>query len=1305
MCTPDSGIGFVLDVHVMAGAAVIFTLFCVIYEWLCVSPIYGALTRCYFGLCGVAAHGPIILSCRVAICTLVESELIMVINDFGRDNKHFDITVMWSDSSHIGDALVDHSGAQIRLGGSYPMKRTLQDLAVNLFWFCFAQPLYGRAQITSNYNFTSSNLFGPGYSSDNAGDGPLEQCTLCSTAVDLNDPPSLIRHMNHMHKGTSKVGCIASNGKQLYNCSVCAQVCLGTQGAKAHRTRAHAGEGEWTVDVVSTNESTAGIVEEPPSTSNGVASGVATTVEGTISTGRLESLLASTQGASQSEEVLMHIRRTYQGPIFRLHHSWKNDMATIATCLIRRAIAPNEFQAAISALLVFPGLITEWRFVERGTIQGILRVLAEAATLHPTRLADIIIGLGQRNLEKVVARRRQREVTESSSPRVGKLAARVDGLAREGRLKKATAILSDIRAVLNGEQTMREPRLTPSVMQTMCSELFPTANEDDDLTQLDASTMPSAAPLVITRDDVATCLDRLYVGSAAGASGWTNYLLRTLFIGNDEAIAAITHLFNLILEGQVDISCLNESRLVFIPKRSNGYRPLGIGDCWYRLLGRVVLKAIGADVGLHLLPMQLGVGVAGGCEIGARLPQVLTRLLPHHCVIALDVSNAFGTLRRLHIARGLAQYAPCLLPFFRRAYGGGSALVSSTGILVGSASTGVKQGDPLGSLLFCVGVHRMLLRIRAELQSIVVHSAVQGEPSGVISYMDDMTLYAPTSVTHLIVSQLPVIFAEYGLTMAAGKSKIYGGGLSVSNVGSIAVVNDGLVCLGTPTSLNVDFVVDHVRNSLEEATAPLSTLRHVKPWTALSILRFCVNQRAGYLARVVGDYAPVVRVLFQTFDEHIDNALFAIMGLVNVSRDNTVINTALQMRSLPLDLGGLGMMRHGGAAGAAACLQSREVLTKHLLEYYTDVLPQADVDWGGPAPILENAETPHVTLNPTSSTSARAIKHILREVHVKRFETIREGLCEGQEERKAAWLTSQAFKGSGAWLMGNAGFLQPPYAFSDVDEYIVALRMRLLISPFSAGDSGEDNRVVTCQACEQSIHQNSDFLHLVDCQLMQGYKSQRHKRVADLLAYHLTKVMGPLGSVGREPVVVGTKRADISFTDGITTVLLDVGICSPCNVLALQAGSHSEAGVAARIYATAKDTRYRQLLSMAAQPAQNTTPTPTQGITMETASPAPSGNAGVGTTEGARGGRPVWPIIWEATGRPGQDALAFLDSRFVRGHFSRLHLILALSQAVIMRYTARSIIAWVRMQSAGASSRAQNGQGDGPTAAPAGSGP
>jgi hypothetical protein len=47
--------------------------------------------------------------------------------------------------------------------------------------------------------------------------------------------------------------------------------------------------------------------------------------------------------------------------------------------------------------------------------------------------------------------------------------------------------------------------------------------------------------------------------------------------------------------------------------------PLGIGDSWYRFVGRVALSKVGDRVGSALSPVQLGIGVKNGAEIGGRM--------------------------------------------------------------------------------------------------------------------------------------------------------------------------------------------------------------------------------------------------------------------------------------------------------------------------------------------------------------------------------------------------------------------------------------------------------------------------------------------------------------------------------------------------------------------------------------------------------------------------------------------------------------------------------------------------------------
>jgi hypothetical protein len=69
---------------------------------------------------------------------------------------------------------------------------------------------------------------------------------------------------------------------------------------------------------------------------------------------------------------------------------------------------------------------------------------------------------------------------------------------------------------------------------------------------------------------------------------------------------------------------------------------------------------------------------------------------------SLDFSNAFNTVDRQDIAEGLRQYAPVLYRAGRWAYGCTSSLVLSSpeGRHIITSAQGVRQGDPMGPLMF-----------------------------------------------------------------------------------------------------------------------------------------------------------------------------------------------------------------------------------------------------------------------------------------------------------------------------------------------------------------------------------------------------------------------------------------------------------------------------------------------------------------------------------------------------------------------------------------------------------------------------
>lgn len=111
------------------------------------------------------------------------------------------------------------------------------------------------------------------------------------------------------------------------------------------------------------------------------------------------------------------------------------------------------------------------------------------------------------------------------------------------------------------------------------------------------------------------------------------------------------------------------------------------------------------------LPFQFGVGTKGVAEPVIRASQSafdnsLRRTFTH--LTSLDFSNAFNTVDRREIASGLRRCVPSLYPGGKWAYGTSSDLIltnrdtGSTYTL--SSAQGVHHGDPLGPLMFSLGI-------------------------------------------------------------------------------------------------------------------------------------------------------------------------------------------------------------------------------------------------------------------------------------------------------------------------------------------------------------------------------------------------------------------------------------------------------------------------------------------------------------------------------------------------------------------------------------------------------------------------
>ena len=84
------------------------------------------------------------------------------------------------------------------------------------------------------------------------------------------------------------------------------------------------------------------------------------------------------------------------------------------------------------------------------------------------------------------------------------------------------------------------------------------------------------------------------------------------------------------------------------------------------------------ELGKKLAPLQLCVGIKGGAEIGAKLSQIFYEI-DKKSQMAIDIENAFNSIPRGVVHKGLNKRCSGAVPFFTKLHCFASKLILSTG--------------------------------------------------------------------------------------------------------------------------------------------------------------------------------------------------------------------------------------------------------------------------------------------------------------------------------------------------------------------------------------------------------------------------------------------------------------------------------------------------------------------------------------------------------------------------------------------------------------------------------------------------
>jgi len=928
--------------------------------------------------------------------------------------------------------------------------------------------------------------------------------------------------------------------------------------------------------------------------------------------------------AAYSVNALADLIAQFQQGLYFPHHTWLEPMRDISIkCWdLTRGTSENTAVVNIAGFLILPGLISVMRKMKGG--QRPVDFLKDTAKKnYPGREIVRKARLVQSELEAEKQRRASREY---QAPTLDSLVKQVDKCIDEDRLSAAAGVVSRIHEQMEGVQP--QVPLTPDQIREKIASLHPEQDEEDILPE-DKSEDP--AGIQVDEADVWVWVRKLNVKSGTGISGWTNRLIRAMMTRatGDRGVAqdklnkariAFANFINAVLDGSMSekvAALMALTRTALIPKDGDGWRPLGIGEGWYRLLWRIVMGKVGAELGRNLMPNQLAVGVKGGCEIGARLAQVAYDIDVDQveggekmCLIQLDLENAFNLQGRRKIYDSLKERCPGLVRGFRTLYGFKSLLYLGSGEWVGESGKGVRQGCPGATGLFTCGEQDTLLALhQAALEAKeVTRSSL---PAGASGFADDMTVFIGEKGVNEVIFKAQEIFGRNRVRLKEAKCRILvhpGRKEKLDRIGGhgrvtrplYKVVDDGIKVLGTPVGTEA-YRSKMLRAAFETMAKPLPALTRVHPQSAFTLLQLCFNARPCFLTRVS---EPHLYMDFaHSFDGAMDTALAAIAR-------TELTPEICALRSLPQSLGGLSLPRHCGPQSEKGCIASREMTKAYITEHRPELAPgmemwrPVEVGDGNEARYRAEIviEDPEVFVDLDRSLPRDIL--LLIADHKFTWEALYFNLMRAGRHHHAAWLLSGSSIGTAKWLTWQGG-LEGRFRFGQ-EEFVEALRLRLLVDPFPP--SGD----LLCSHCAEVRYAVAP-LHALECARLKPARKWRHDRVRDHLRKALENVF-PLATIRAEHTVHGSiqgtsLRADIHMALGSQVFVFDVAIVDPAAPSYLAMESYKKEDVAALHREKAKR----------------------------------DGWEAIGGVEGAT----FIPFVVEATGRMGPCALDYFNSNIV----------------------------------------------------------
>jgi hypothetical protein len=624
-----------------------------------------------------------------------------------------------------------------------------------------------------------------------------------------------------------------------------------------------------------------------------------------------------------------------------------------------------------------------------------------------------------------------------------------------------------------------------------------------------------------------------------------------------------------------------DARGALIPKNdgSDRKRAIGIGDVLYRSMGAACSATIATELGRKLAPIQLAVGVSGGVEIAAILAD-LGGDQEDLASYSLDVKNAYGTIKRSCVYRGLQKYCPGLLKWFCYGYGRPVGIRDHQGARVGQAETGIFIGDGFGTIFYCVGAQDYYLGVENALHDLEARRGVPDAQRGFLSIIaDDVTIKAKTDIVMELAPVVAPILAEAGLVLNPSKSFILGPRVLQADdaPANIPLCREGRKALGRPLG-PLSYQSEEIQAIIERASPPTAAMMLIKPEAAFRHLKYCHSRKFDYLLKVTPSLAVCSDDVFATFDTNTVGSVQTVLGFTPREGIAGLCNVKI---GLPPHLGGLGITPVAGLTGFSG-MKLRYVAfqrTKCFLEqHYPLWIPRLEDRYGplyGHKGFADEVEyfMEEITNGERFQRQVRAAAKVC-DNELELLNAKIHGMLVGEERYALAarFLADIGDTGS-QWLTAASDPFIVGSPFASGPEFCEAARYRVL-----AAFSGDGTSHVTCDCHRQGqppVDLNDSDDHPEVCRRNWNVVCDRHTAIKVRLAQLIKKVSGQgVQVVVEPPPAPGERKPDIRVERNGEVHYIDVVVACPSSREALERGSWQHPGKAAELAEERKRQQY-----------------------------------------------------------------------------------------------------------------------------------